>query len=149
LRQGRDDTIFSDHTDIRPTMMALVGLTDDYVHDGRVLVEKMRQNAIPDGIRQGGGVNRFAGLAALYKQLNAAVGSVGLNSLAAANHAITSDDTTYAQYLTTFGVIATNRDALANQIKGVLNDAAFAGKRIDDQTAAQLGLAAQQIIDQV
>ena len=39
LNQGRDDTVFSDHTDVRPTMMALLGLTDSYVHDGRVLVE--------------------------------------------------------------------------------------------------------------
>src|SRR5262249_54916264 len=26
-RQGRDDSVFSDHTDVRPTMLALLGLT--------------------------------------------------------------------------------------------------------------------------
>ena len=36
---GRSDAIFSDHADVRPTLMALVGLSDDYVHDGRVLSE--------------------------------------------------------------------------------------------------------------
>jgi hypothetical protein len=33
------EIVFSDHTDIRPTMMALLGLQDDYVHEGRVLFE--------------------------------------------------------------------------------------------------------------
>ncbi|HEX4615313.1 MAG TPA: hypothetical protein VH230_05295, partial [Stellaceae bacterium] len=34
---GVTGAFFSDHTDIRPTMMSLAGLTDDYTHDGRVL----------------------------------------------------------------------------------------------------------------
>jgi hypothetical protein len=37
---------FSDHTDIRPTIMALVGLQDDYVHDGRVLFEVINPTAL-------------------------------------------------------------------------------------------------------
>ena len=32
---------WADHTDIRPTIMALVGLKDDYVDDGRVLTEDL------------------------------------------------------------------------------------------------------------
>jgi hypothetical protein len=28
---------FTDHVDLRPTMMMLTGLTDDYQHDGRVI----------------------------------------------------------------------------------------------------------------
>src|SRR5262249_48043359 len=34
---GEFGAIFSDHTDIRPTILSLAGLTDDYAHDGRVL----------------------------------------------------------------------------------------------------------------
>jgi hypothetical protein len=34
LSQGRVGSIFSDHTDIRPTMLRLARLTDDYGHDG-------------------------------------------------------------------------------------------------------------------
>ena len=33
---GIDDTTWTDHTDVRPTMLALLGLEDDYTHDGRV-----------------------------------------------------------------------------------------------------------------
>src|SRR5262249_54594352 len=32
---GRNDAVFSDHVDLRPTMMSLLGLQDDFVHDGR------------------------------------------------------------------------------------------------------------------
>jgi hypothetical protein len=42
---GRNGRIFSDHTDLRSTLMAFVGLQDDYVHDGRVLVEKLKKQA--------------------------------------------------------------------------------------------------------
>ena len=40
---GVDSNVWSDHTDIRPTMMTLLGLKDDYSHDGRVLAEVPRQ----------------------------------------------------------------------------------------------------------
>ena len=36
---GVDDSTWSDHTNIQPTMMELLGLHDDYTPDGRVLVE--------------------------------------------------------------------------------------------------------------
>ena len=36
---GQDDATWSDHTDVRPTMLSLIGLQDSYVHDGRVLTE--------------------------------------------------------------------------------------------------------------
>src|SRR5262249_46509596 len=34
---GREDRVFSDHADERPTILSLVGLDDSYVSDGRVL----------------------------------------------------------------------------------------------------------------
>ena len=36
---GATTAFFSDHVDVRPTLMFLVGLADDYTHDGRVLSE--------------------------------------------------------------------------------------------------------------
>ena len=30
---------FTDHTDVRPTILALTGLQDDYVSDGRVVTD--------------------------------------------------------------------------------------------------------------
>jgi hypothetical protein len=37
---------FTDHTDVRPTRMHLLGLTDDYQHDGRVALEMLDPNAL-------------------------------------------------------------------------------------------------------
>ena len=146
-RLGRDDSVFSDHTDVRPTMLVLLGLKDDYVHDGRVLAEDIDGRALPDGIQDR--TEDFVELARLYKQLNAPLGSVGMNSLVFANRSIISDDTTYGNYLATIGSITANRDALAGQIKAVLDNAAFANKPVNERTEDGLGAQARRIIDQV
>src|SRR5262249_21534499 len=36
---GVDDAVSSDHANDRPTVLALLGLKDDYAHEGRVLAE--------------------------------------------------------------------------------------------------------------
>ena len=55
---------WADESDIRPTLMALTGLKDDYVEDGRVLTEDLT-------IRPGRtGEPQFEPLAVCYKQLN-------------------------------------------------------------------------------
>ncbi len=125
LQQGRNDTVFSDHTDLRPTIMALVGLTDDYSHDGRVLVEKLATSALPASLAASR--DQYQSLAALFKQLNAPLGLVGRNSLAFANRSIIADDATYANYLTTIGNLTTNRNAVGGQISAALEAAAFGG----------------------
>ena len=43
---GVTDSFFSDHTDVRPTIVWLSGLTDDYDHDGRVLMELIAPNTL-------------------------------------------------------------------------------------------------------
>src|SRR5262249_51163523 len=141
------DSVFSDHTDVRPTMLALLGLKDAYAHDGRVLAEDFDEQALPNGIRPHR--EQFLKLATVYKQLNAPLGSVGLNSLDFANRSIVADDATYGQYLTTLGTITTNRDALASEIKAVLTAAAFAGQDVDEHTVKDLVGRANAIIDQV
>jgi len=135
---GRDDRIFSDHVDVRPTLVMLTGLKDDYIHDGRVMVERLHEQALPNGIRQKR--ENYLELATLYKDLNATLGSVGRNSLRYANRSITSNDGAYAQYLTTIGAITTKRDALASSIKTALNGAAFGNQPVaESQEDGQRG----------
>jgi hypothetical protein len=38
---------FSDLVDVRPTLMTLTGLTDDYAHDGRTIVEMPNPSVLP------------------------------------------------------------------------------------------------------
>jgi len=127
-KQGRFDGVFSDHTDLRPTVLTLVGLKDDYVHDGRVLVENLDPHALPDSLRDS--LFTYTALAQAYKQINATKGPLGVNSLVAANQAITSDDATYNKFLTQIGAVTTERDALAAQMIALLNGAAFGNQPI-------------------
>jgi hypothetical protein len=129
-KQGRFDGVFSDHTDLRPTIMALVGLTDDYVHDGRVLVENLEQQALAGALKDSG--PNYVNLAQAFKQINATKGSAGVNSLVAANRAITSDDKTYAKFLAAIGKITDERNELASDMIALLNGAAFGNKPIGD-----------------
>lgn len=68
---------FSDETDIRPTMMTLLGLRDDYQHDGRVLVEALKPSAIPNSMADH--QSTFLRLARVYKQINAPFGQPASN----------------------------------------------------------------------
>jgi hypothetical protein len=145
---GRHDAVFSDHTDVRPTMLALLGLKDDYVHDGRVLAEWLQPNALPQGIRQRG--EDFVELAQVYKQLNAPKGSLGVNSLVYANQSITAvDAASYGRYLAKIGAITSERDALASQIKVVLDNASFGSQPVSERSEDGLGERARRLIDQV
>jgi hypothetical protein len=144
---GRHDAVFSDHTDVRPTLLALLGLKDDYVQDGRVLAEWLEPNALPQGVRQRR--EDFVELAQVYKQLNAPLGLLGRKSLIYANRSITGGDAVYARYLDKIGAVTTERDALAGQIKAVLNNAAFANKPVGEGGEDGLGERAQRLIDKV
>ena len=144
---GRHDSVFSDHTDLRPTMMALLGLSDDYVHDGRVLAEWVEQRALPSGIRQR--QENFVELAAIYKQLNAPLGELGRASLVYANRSITDTDKVYTRYLDKIGDITEERNRLANDIKAVLDAAAFHNDAVDEGSENDLGRRARNLIDRV
>jgi hypothetical protein len=144
---GRDDAVFTDHTDVRPTLMALLGLTDDYVHEGRVVAEFMQQSALPPGIRNAH--ENFVELARVFKQLNAPKGELGRASLVWSNRSIASNDKVYGRYLARIADITNDRNALAGQIKTVLTNAAFHNKPVNEGSEDGLGHRAQQMIDEV
>jgi hypothetical protein len=51
---GEFAAIFSDHTNTRPTILNIVGLKDDYAHDGRVLFEALTHDVLGGGLRATG-----------------------------------------------------------------------------------------------
>jgi arylsulfatase A-like enzyme len=144
---GRNDEVFTDHADVRPTIMALLGLKDDYVHEGRVVAEWMNSHALPQGIRESR--ENFTELAEVYKQLNAPLGQLGRASLVWSNRSITSTDKTYTRYLKQIGDITAERDDLADKIKTVLNNAEFHGQPVGEGNEDSLGRRAKALIDQV
>lgn len=144
---GRDDEVFTDHADVRPTLMALLGLKDDYVHEGRVIAEWMNDRALPQGIRSAR--ENFVELAQIFKQLNAPKGELGRASLVWANRSVTSNDKVYTHYLGRISDITGDRDGLAGQIKTVLNNAAFNNQPVNEGAEDGLGHRAQALIDKV
>jgi hypothetical protein len=116
--------IWADHTDTRPTLLALVGLADNYTSDGRALTEIM--SAASAAAKN----PLFVPLAACYKQLNSSVGSFGTDTLVADTRAIEASspgDATYGTFLTRLTALGDQRNALATAIKDELSNAEFNG----------------------
>jgi hypothetical protein len=124
-----------DLTDVRPTLMYLTGLKDDYEHDGRVVTQLLTR---PNQALAASGVST---LGACYKQLNSSVGQFGTATLQASTNAVESTsagDATYIHTNQALTALEKVRDALAGKIKGELEAAAFRNTRV-------LGASAQAV----
>jgi hypothetical protein len=123
LTQLVDPGTWGDETDMRPTLLSLVGLKDDYVEDGRILTEDLTNP--PDKAGQ----PKYQRLAVCYKQLNSSVGEFGTDMIVADTAALktgsTSDDSAYESTLGTIKTLGAARDALATKIKNDLFNAGF------------------------
>src|SRR3984893_3762713 len=149
-RNRLDSQTWIDQADIRPTLLALVGLRDSYAHDGRVVSEALRQEAEPPGIRESRAA--YESVAASLEQLNSPAGRVGLLSLAAATRALRSDsagDGAYRVYLLRIQGVWERRDAAAGQMLPALEAAAFDGKPLDPRAAAAMVNQADQLITEI
>lgn len=127
--EGIDWQTWSDHTDIRPTMLLLTGLKDDYPSDGRALVEALNWRALPDAVRDSG--ENFQLLADAYKKINAPVGPLGLASLQLSTAALAGDDDEYNTIENGLSIVTSERNQLASQMIQRLEDAEFNGKPLD------------------
>jgi hypothetical protein len=125
-----------DETDIRPTIIYLAGLRDDYEHDGRVITQIL---ADPNAALSNSAVTE---LGECYKQLNSSVGDFGASTLVASTNAIESTsagDSTYKAIDAQLGGLEVARDHVAGLIKDELEQAAFDNQPIpgaSGQTAA-------------
>ena len=116
---GIDKATWSDHTDIVPTMTSLLGLTPDYQPDGRVITQILTPQAA-----KGGNSASFTQLGDLYKQLNAPYGDFVHSLIVASTKGIAANDTTYLATEQQIQALTTRRDALAAQMKDVLDGSA-------------------------
>jgi hypothetical protein len=147
--QGGPSIAFSDHTDVRPTMMALLGLQDDYTSDGRILIEALDPGVLPASVNNS--LDILVQLGRVYKQINAPFGQVGKDSLKVSTVALASNSPNDATYTNLENKIAswrTRRDVLAAEMKSML-DAAASGQSIDDNLAQQLISEGQSLINEV
>jgi hypothetical protein len=140
---------FTDHTDLRPTMMYLLGLQDDYPHDGRVIVEMIDPNVLPGSVHAHS--ETLLRLGQIYKQINAPFGALSQSTLIVSNFALQSNsdgDAVYASLENQIASWTAVRDPLAAQMKQMLEGAAFGGISINEQQAKQLISAGQALLDQ-
>ena len=139
---------FSDHVDLRPTMMYLLGLKDDYQHDGRVILEMVDPNIQSSSLHAHSETLLLLGQ--IYKKINAPFGDLAQSALVVSNFALqsTSDsDTVYTNLENKIASWTAQRDGLASQIKEMLDGAEFRGLSINEQQAKQLISAGQLLLD--
>jgi hypothetical protein len=66
---------FTDHVDVRPTLMTLTGLSDDYSHDGRTIVEMLNPSVLSASLESHRETALLLGQA--LKQIDAPFGQIG------------------------------------------------------------------------
>jgi len=148
---GQDRTTWTDHTDLRPTILRLVGLEDDYVQDGRAIIEPLFGWAVPTQVQTHRAT--WLRLAQTYKQLNAPFGQFGMSTLIVSTAALKSgsagDDSTYVDLEADIASWAATRDSLAGEMRDLLKASAFDGMPINTQQAKSLIAQGQALINEV
>jgi hypothetical protein len=141
--------VWTDHTDLRPTMLTLLGLRDDYETDGRTVTEILDKNAVPNTLRTHH--KELERLGGVYKQLMASFGLFAMDTLAASTQALASNDAgdaTYTSIESQISNLTGQRDSLAAQIRTGLNGAEFSGQKLKKGQITTWTSQAQSLIDQ-
>jgi len=139
---------FTDHVDVRPTMMFLTGLMDDYQHDGRVILELLDSRILPSSLNTHS--ETLKQLGQIYKKINAPFGDLSEDTLKVSTFAITSDtpgDVTYTILENLISSWTAERDALTSEIKSMLEAAEFNGTPIDEHQARRIIREGHQLLD--
>ncbi|HSP71869.1 MAG TPA: hypothetical protein VLN26_05835 [Gaiellaceae bacterium] len=150
VRNVGDFAGWTDHTDVRPTMLTLLGLRDDYETDGRAVLDPLYDWAVPQTLRAHR--ETLLRLGDVYKQLTAPFGVFGMKTLAASTIGLASgsaaDDSAYTQIEGRIAALTGERDSLASTIRGALNAAESGGAALDEQQAKSWIDQARSLIDQ-
>jgi hypothetical protein len=136
---GVTSAFFTDHVDVRPTIMSLVGLTDDYEHDGRVITEMLETKATPQALV----AHRATALALgqAYKAIDAPFGALAMATLKLSTFGLESNDVndvTYTQIESEIETWTAQRNTIASQMRDILEAAAFDGQSLDEGAAKSL-----------
>jgi hypothetical protein len=141
--------VWTDHTDVRPTMLTLLGLQDDYTVDGRAVLEPLAPSAVPQTLRAHR--ETLLRLGDVYKQLNASFGAFAMDTLKASTKGLASNaanDSTYTTIESSIASLTGARDALAAKIKTALAAAEFGATPLNEQQAKGWIDQAQDLLNQ-
>jgi len=144
---GETASVWSDHTDDRPTILQLLGLKDDYAHEGRVITQVLDPSVIPSPLR----TREALKMARVFKQLEAPVGAFGLDTLSASTGALAAGDpgdAIYNQCNAQLVALGKERDATTLVMSRLFEGAEFNHQGIDRFQARSLALKGEQILNQ-
>lgn len=140
--------LWASETDTRPTMMALLGLHDDYAHEGRVLTPIMDSGSMSPALAS----STYERLAEAYTAIEQPVGPFGLATLSASTHGLASgspsNDTTYQRTEQQISSLGAHRDRVGSAMIGLLEAAAYGGQPIPGGQAQALVSQAQALVTQ-
>jgi hypothetical protein len=137
VKSGGDDDTWVDHTDLRPTILTLTGLKDDYSLDGAAITGILDTSALPQTLRAHRAT--LERLVASFKQINAPVGPFSFDVIQISDAALRStDESRYAALESEIQGLADERDGIAAGIRALLEQATFGGAAIDEQKAKAL-----------
>src|SRR5262249_14567088 len=144
---GVDSTTWTDHPNVRPTYLSLLGLKDDYEQDGHVLVQALTKKATPPALRGSAHDTTVAQLEQEQDLLTAPFGTFAKATLAASTFALkTSDDSTYSSIEDQIAALTTQRDTLATAMRNELYKAAVNGQTINTSLAQSQIVQAEHLI---
>jgi hypothetical protein len=148
---GIDGQTWTDHADVRPTILSALKLKDSYQDDGRVILEVLNGNAVSLGLSLHRGA--LVKLGAAFKQLDAPFGSLGMDSLAYATPRIQSgsdtDDSAYVALEARLADWGARRDSIAARINNLLDGLSFGGASTDQRTIDGLTAEAKALVAEV
>jgi hypothetical protein len=130
---GPDQTIFTDHTDVRPTIMSILGLEDDYSSDGRVITEALQPSAYSTNLDANLATTQSLGQS--YKQINAPFGPFARCALSISTVALQANNAAYTSLESQLASLISTRNTLASSIIGALNAAEFGGTPVSTAQA--------------
>jgi predicted transcriptional regulator len=136
VKNAGDYTGWTDHTDVRPTMLSLLGLSDDYLRDGRVVSQVLNPGAVPATLQTSDAV----ALGDMLKRLDAPFGQFAMDTLKGSTFALASDtnkDNRYTTLEKSIAQVTDQRDQVVDDIKALLAGAEN-GQPIDHTAASQL-----------
>jgi hypothetical protein len=147
---GRTSDTWSDHADIRPTMLALLGLEDRYEPDGAALVDFLDTSAVSRDLRAHH--ESLVRLRVVYKEIAAPFGPFAANTLAASTRAIGSgsstDDSAYASTENNIASLTSQRDNLEARMRTALTNATFGGSLASEQDLKDMIAQGQDLLAQ-
>ncbi|HEY6399110.1 MAG TPA: hypothetical protein VIX82_16810 [Solirubrobacteraceae bacterium] len=147
---GQTGSIWTDHTDVRPTMLSVLGLSPDYVPDGRLVAQMVQPPSLPAGVRAS--LPLYIELTGTYKQLNAPFGEFARASERVSTKAVTTTspgDAIYKAWDRQLSACGEARNAVAAAVKSLLDRASFGGAGIDGGHAMKLIDRSKALIAQI